>query len=221
MVGASGGDILRTMKDGTLVRERFLSSGQGLRYGLRPTYQMRMETSDANLVKAAMAGDAAAFAALITRHYDRVYRVAFGVLGSRVEAEDLAQEICASLAGKLAGFRGDARFTTWLHRVVLNAARDALRRRATQSKAADGWGDVERMRRAEAAEAEAELRWLSQAMTCLSDDLRETVTLVLGEEMTHAAAAAALGVSEGTISWRMSEVKKSLRARAQEEEMFG
>lgn len=180
-----------------------------------------METSDETLVKAARAGDAAAFAALITRHYDMVYRLGFRVLGVRAEAEDLAQEVCAGLAGKLDNFRGDARFTTWLHRIVLNAARDMLRRRATHSKAADCWGDVELMRRAEAAQTRAELDWLAGAMLGLSDDLRETVALVLGEEMTHAAAAESLGVSEGTVSWRMSEVKKALRAKAQEEEMFG
>lgn len=180
-----------------------------------------METSDANLVIQAQDGDAAAFAALITRHYDMVYRLSFRILGNKAEAEDLAQDICAALPGKLAGFRGDARFTTWLHRIVLNAARDLMRRRATRAKASDGWGDMELMRRASNAQTRRELDWLSEAMTCLNDDLRETVALVLGEEMTHAAAAQTLDVSEGTISWRMSEVKKALRSRAKEEEMFG
>lgn len=180
-----------------------------------------MKTSDENLVRAAQGGDAAAFAALITRHYDLVYRLGFRVLGNQAEAEDLAQDICAALPGKLDSFRAEAKFTTWLHRIVLNAARDLIRRRATRAKAADGWGDVELMRRAEATQTRAELDWLTEAMQGLSDDLRETVALVLGEEMTHAAAAESLGVSEGTISWRMSEVKKALRAQAQEEEMFG
>ncbi|MHA3914141.1 RNA polymerase sigma factor [Halovulum sp. GXIMD14793] len=180
-----------------------------------------MKTSDENLVRAAQGGDAAAFAALITRHYDLVYRLGFRVLGNQAEAEDLAQDICAALPGKLDSFRAEAKFTTWLHRIVLNAARDLIRHRATRAKAADGWGDVELMRRAEATQTRAELDWLTEAMQGLSDDLRETVALVLGEEMTHAAAAESLGVSEGTISWRMSEVKKALRAQAQEEEMFG
>lgn len=51
----------------------------------------------------------------------------------------------------------------------------------------------------------------------LAPDLRDTVALVLGEEMTQAQAAAILGVSEGTVAWRMSQVKKSLRKLAEEE----
>jgi RNA polymerase sigma-70 factor, ECF subfamily len=66
--------------------------------------------------------------------------------------------------------------------------------------------------------AEAEARdWLAQAMTQLSPELRDTVALVLGEEMTQAEAGAVLGVSEGTVAWRMSEVKKRLRAKARED----
>lgn len=179
-----------------------------------------METSDEDLALAAGSGDAEAFSALLARHYDRIYRVAFRVLGTVAEAEDTCQDVCMGLAGKLTSFRGEARFTTWLHRVTVNAARDQIRRSVSRAKAADGWGDVEVARRAEAAEAETAQDWLMQAMARLSPALRETVTLVLGEDATHAEAADALGVSEGTISWRMSEVKKSLAAMAREEEML-
>ena len=54
-------------------------------------------------------------------------------------------------------------------------------------------------------------------MARLGPDLRDTVALVLGEELTQAEAAKVLGVSEGTVAWRMSEVKKRLRRMAQEE----
>jgi len=55
-------------------------------------------------------------------------------------------------------------------------------------------------------------------MQALAPELRETVALVLGEELSHAAAGVALGVSEGTVSWRMSKVREQLRALAQEEQ---
>ena len=54
-------------------------------------------------------------------------------------------------------------------------------------------------------------------MTALPEQLRETAALTLGDEMTHAEAAQVLGVSEGTISWRLSEIRKRLRAVRQEE----
>ncbi|RMF40414.1 MAG: sigma-70 family RNA polymerase sigma factor [Alphaproteobacteria bacterium] len=177
-----------------------------------------MVASDESLAAAAARGDRAAFASLVERHYDRIFRLGFRILGSRADAEDLAQDICVALPGKLARFDGRSRFATWLHRVVINAARDVLRRRASRARAGDGWGDIERMRRAEAAERRDSLDWLAAAMTALKPDLRETVALVLGEEMSHAEAAAVLGLSEGSVSWRMSEVRKTLRALAAQEE---
>lgn len=170
-----------------------------------------MTTSDEALARAAAGGDAQAFSALITRHYDRVFRLSFRLTGMRAEAEDLCQDICAALPAKMAAFRGDSRFTTWLYRVVVNAANDRRRRTATRARASDGWGEVEIARRAEATENAEAIDWLTTAMRALPEDLRDTVALVL-DEVTHAEAAEVLGVSEGTISWRMSEVKKRLRA---------
>lgn len=170
-----------------------------------------MKTPDETLAKAAAEGDAEAFSALLQRHYDRVFRLAFRLTGRRAEAEDLTQDVCAALPVKLSHWRGEARFTTWLYRVVVNAAHDRRRRAATHAKAAAGWGEVEVARRAEASETAMANDWLDRAMQALPDDLRDTVALVL-DDMTHAEAGAVLGVSEGTVSWRMSEVKKRLRA---------
>ncbi len=179
---------------------------------------MYMETSDIHLVERAVLGDGTAFAELLARHYDLIFRLSFRMLGTRADAEDLAQDICVALPGKLAGFQANARFTTWLYRVTVNAAVDRLRKRKTRRKAVEGWGEVEMLNRAAQSEKKAEIKWLHQAMSNLSPELRETVALVLGEGQSHAAAAQALDVSEGTVSWRMSEVRKSLRALAQEEE---
>ena len=173
---------------------------------------MRMMVSDEELARAAAGGDGDAFATLLERHYDRIFRMAFRLTGGADLAEDLTQDICATLPRKMTGFRGEARFTTWLYRVVFNAAEDARRRAATHRKAADGWGDVERMRREEAGESAAAVKWLQTAMTELPSEMRETLALTLDEEMTHADAAQVLGVSEGTVSWRMSEIRKRLRA---------
>ncbi len=179
-----------------------------------------METSDETLVELATQGNGEAFGDLLRRHYDSIYRIAFRVMGSREDAEDLAQEVCASLPKKLKSFAGRAKFTTWLHQITINAARDLIRRKQAARRKADGWGEVEILRRDEAAQTQAELDWLTTAMNAMSDDLRETVALVLGEEMTHAEAGEILGISEGTVSWRMSEVKKTLRDMARDEEML-
>lgn len=180
-----------------------------------------MEDDDTNLAMLAARGDRRAFERLLTRHYDLMFRLAFRVVGTRAEAEDLAQDVCAALPAKLPGFRGEARFSTWLYRVVLNASRDRLRRRAAQDRLTADWGNVQIMHRETDAQRHSEIEWLNLTLARLTDDLRETVALVLGEEMSHAQAARVLGLSEGTVSWRMSEVRKTLKSIAAEEARFG
>jgi len=171
-----------------------------------------MDVTDENLAQAAATGDRTAFALLLARHYDRLFALAFRLTGARSEAEDLTQDVCAALPAKLAAFRGSARFTTWVYRVMVNAAHDRRRRAGAQARAAGGWGDWEIARQAEAREARDRLDWLTSAMAMLGDDLRDTIALLIDGEMTQSQAAEVLGVSEGTVAWRMSEVKKRLRA---------
>ncbi|MDH5531510.1 MAG: RNA polymerase sigma factor [Paracoccaceae bacterium] len=179
-----------------------------------------METSDEALASAAAAGDRDAFAALLARHYDRIFGLAFRLTGMRAEAEDLTQDICLALPAKLVSYRQAARFTTWLYRVTVNAAHDRRRRRATHTKAADGWGDWEIARQAEIAEAAEAQDWLITTMARLTPELRDTVALTLGEDLSQKEASEILGVSEGTVAWRISEVKKRLREIARAEEML-
>jgi RNA polymerase sigma-70 factor, ECF subfamily len=178
---------------------------------------MLMDTPDETLAMAAAGGDRDAFAALLARHYDRVHALAWRLTGSRADAQDVTQDICAALPAKLRHWRGEARFSTWLYRVVVNAVHDRRRRQAVRAKAADGWGDWELARQDEIATERAAEDWLAGAMTRLPPELRDTLALVLGEELTQAEAGHVLGLSEGTIAWRMSEVKKRLRAMAAEE----
>lgn len=176
-----------------------------------------MNTADESLARAAADGDRTAFATLLDRHYDRLFAFAMRLTGARVEAEDLTQDICLALPRKLEGFRAEARFTTWLYRVAVNAAHDRRRRAATHAKAAKGWGDWELNRQAANAEEAAAQDWLAEVMRTLPDDLRDTVALTLGEGLSQKDAAVVLDLSEGTVAWRMSEVKKRLRALHEQE----
>ena len=65
------------------------------------------------------------------------------------------------------------------------------------------------------------LSWLNSALETLSDDLRETAALTLGEEMNFAQAADVLGVAEGTVAWRMSEIRKRLKTLASKDNGLG
>lgn len=181
---------------------------------------MRMETSDEILVNRAQSGDSNAFGQLLERHYDMILRLGYRMLGSQSLAEELAQDVCCALPVKLGSFRGDAKFTTWLYRVSINAAKDRLRKQKTRHTAQRGWGDMFEMQQHDTNEAAKDRAWLAQAMKTLPIDLRETLVLTLAEDMSHAEASEVLGVPTGTISWRISEAKKHLRALAQAEEAY-
>ncbi|EPX80642.1 sigma24 [Litoreibacter arenae DSM 19593] len=184
---------------------------------MRPTITMRMKTSDEALAQAASDGDSEAFGLLARRHYDRLFRLSWRLTGHKADAEDLTHDILAALPAKLRSFRSDARFTTWLYRVTLNAATDRARKAQRRRAAREGWGQDYTRRAAEAADAAQAQDWLTTAMRALPAELRETVALTLGEDLTQAQAAEVMGLSEGTIAWRMSEVKRHLREMATEE----
>jgi RNA polymerase sigma-70 factor (ECF subfamily) len=175
---------------------------------------MLQQTADERLALSAANGDREAFGELLERHYGRILGLSHRLLGNRTEAEDLAQDVCIGLAKKIRSFRGEAKFTTWLYRVVLNAGRDAMRRRASRGAVQRDFVEVDALRKAGDAARAAEVEWLRAALDCLKDDLRETAILVLDQELTHAQAGDVLGVSENTVSWRLHEVRKALKAHA-------
>lgn len=86
------------------------------------------ERSDHELLAAHRAGDADAFGILFRRHRDRLWAVALRTTGDREEAADALQDALVSAFTRADGFRGEAAVTTWLHRIVVNACLDRLRR---------------------------------------------------------------------------------------------
>jgi len=168
--------------------------------------------NDADLVAAAVAGNRGAFETLLRRHYDRIHGLAWQLTGSRVDAEDVTQDVCCALVEKLASFRGEAKFTTWLCGVTVNACRDHHRRRRSFR------GFTERLTIITGLASPPDGRdlydaiWLKSAIARLKPAYRETALLVAGQQLTHAEAAAILGVAEATVSWRMSEVRRMLSA---------
>lgn len=176
-----------------------------------------MVTDDNHLAARAANGDREAFRVLLERHYGLLYRVAVRVLAHTADAEDVVQNVCASLPRRLKSFRAQSRFTTWLYQVCLNACRDHLRGEARAGALRKDYGEVASMRAAEDAQANHRSRWLHAALSCLGDDLRETAVLVVAEGLSHREAGEVLDIKEATVSWRMHEVKKKLKVLAEAE----
>lgn len=165
---------------------------------------------DASLVSAAIGGDREAFGELLRRHYDRVHGLAWQMTGSRADADDIAQDVCCTLVEKIGGFRGEAKFATWLCGIVFNACRDHHRRRRSFLGFAQRLTVLASLTRGPDGRDLHDQMWIDSAIARLKPAYRDTVVLVVGQQLTHAEAAEILGVTESTVSWRMHEVRKTL-----------
>ncbi|HEY1604647.1 MAG TPA: sigma-70 family RNA polymerase sigma factor [Allosphingosinicella sp.] len=166
---------------------------------------------DAALVAASVAGDRAAFAALLERHYPRIHGLAWRLTGARADADDIAQDVCCALVEKIGGFRGEAKFTTWLCGIVFNACRDHRRRRRSLAGLAERLAILAGLAPAPDGRDLHDAIWLKNAIARLKPAWRDTAMLVAGEQLSHAEAGAILGVSEATVSWRMHEIRRLLK----------
>ena len=165
---------------------------------------------DSSLIAAAVAGDRNAFSKLLDRHYDRIHGLAWQLTGSRADADDIAQDVCCTLVEKLGSYRGEAKFTTWLHGITFNACRDWKRRRGSFSAFTGKLAVLAGIAETEHRRDPYDAAWLKSAIARLKPALRDTVVLVAGQQLSHAEAAEILGISEATVSWRMHEVRRIL-----------
>ena len=171
---------------------------------------------DIDLLSAAIAGDRAAFGELLQRHYDRIHALAWQLTGSRADADDIDQDVCCTLVEKIATFRGEAKFTTWLCRIVFNACRDLRRRRRSFSGFTERLAVLAGLARTPDGRDLYDGIWLRSAIARMKPAFRDAAVLVAGQQLSHAEAAAILGVAESTISWRMHEVRRLLAAEQEE-----
>lgn len=175
------------------------------------TMLQQREASDGELIGRASNGDPDAFGALVERHYPFVHRVAYRLCGNRADAEDVAQEVCVRIGRAIRTYRGQGAFTTWLYTLTLNAVRDMVRKAGRETAKAAAWGAeaMSLVGHAEAAEETAEALW--EAVRQLPARQRDAVTLIYGEDLSHAEAAEVLGCSENTVSWHVHEARKRLK----------
>jgi RNA polymerase sigma factor (sigma-70 family) len=166
-----------------------------------------------------VAGDRAAFEALLTRHYDVMHRIAWRFLGSRDEADDIVQDVCCGLVEKISSFRGEAKVSTWLISIVVNACRDHVRRASALHRFKDRLTSVMGLNPQPDGRDLYRASWLSSSLSRLDPPLRETVILIAGEDLTHAEAAAVLGIAENTVSWRLHEARKRLMQQGVKESL--
>ena len=174
--------------------------------------------TDHELIAAHVAGDESAFPELVTRHRDRLWAVALRTTGDPEEAADGLQEALLSAYRNAASFRGDSAVTTWLHRVVVNACLDRLRRRAARPTVPlpDQENDFGSNLLADPSDplGNRELRLeIQKALAELPPDQRAAVVLVDVEGYSVDEAAAILECPSGTVKSRCARGRAKLAVR--------
>jgi RNA polymerase sigma-70 factor (ECF subfamily) len=167
------------------------------------------DPTDAELLAAHVAGDPDAFGTLVRRHQDRLWAVALRTLGDREEAADALQDALLSAYRRAATFRGESAVTTWLHRVVVNACLDRVRRHAARPVSPLPVRDETADARDDYAATETRLD-VRAALDTLPDYQRAALVLVDLHGMSVAEAAAVLDVAEGTVKSRCARGRAAL-----------
>jgi RNA polymerase sigma-70 factor (ECF subfamily) len=165
-------------------------------------------------------GDPAAFEEVVRRTYRHVYTQALRLVGDRHDAEDVAQEAYLRVFRGLPGFRGDARFETWLYRVVANSALSFLRRRGRFGEVLAEPEDGPREEPADprVGEALADRDLLVRALEALPASLRTVVVLKDVYGLSCEEIGEELGVSEGAVKVRLHRARRRLREMLEEVE---
>lgn len=172
-----------------------------------------LRLSDRDLLARHVAGDGgAAFGELFRRHRDRMYAVALRTTSNRELAADAVQEAFISAFRRADAYRGEAAVTTWLHRIVVNACLDRIRRERVTVRRA---GDVAELdlpdRHDHHASVEARLD-VQEALARIPEGQRLALVLVDMHGLSVAEAAAVLGVAEGTVKSRCFRGREALAA---------
>ena len=190
------------------------------------------DATDRELVARAQGGETAAFEDLVRRHQRRAVNVAFQLLRNEEDAVEVAQDAFVRIHRNLQGFRGDCEFTTWLHQIVVNLARNKHRwwwrrgRQLTESldcPTETGDGAMEKQFAAPTDSADAAMakmefvETLGRRMGELPVKLREALVLRNVEELSYEEIAVVLRCSVGTVKSRIARAREALREAMEEE----
>ena len=176
---------------------------------------MVLEGSDRELVEACRRGERDAFRALFEAYKDKVYSIALRFAGDEATAMDIAQDTFLKLFSHIGDFRGDAAFSTWVYRLVVNSCLDHKRKSWRLIPIAD---DLLAVLRAPGDSLNAilhsEMRHhVHGAVEKLSADLRMVIVLRYTEGLSYEQISEVLGCSPGTVASRLNRAHKALERR--------
>lgn len=183
--------------------------------------------SDEELVRAYLEGDSSAFEELVGRYESTIMNMAYRLLGNRSDAADVCQEVFVLLMRKLGSFRGEAKFSTWLYRVSLNACHDHARRMKRHISLSESPGeDLPEMEQRlpdsgvdspEASLERAEIqRTVQKAIAVLPFKFKEVIYLHDLKGYNYKEVAEILDISLGTVKSRLNRARNRLARELQD-----
>jgi RNA polymerase sigma-70 factor (ECF subfamily) len=183
---------------------------------------MLTEHSDEKLVELSVSQDPEAFGEIVRRWERKIFALCFGMLGREDDARDAAQETFVAAYRSLSSFRGEAKVSSWLHRIAVNQCLTVKRRAKTRSEEYfdDDDGSEERVfvaplhnspsRQAEQVER---LKLVRTAVSSLPTDLRQVIVMKEFEEMTFQEISDTLEIPLSTVKSRLYTALKQLKMK--------
>ena len=183
---------------------------------------METVTSDEQVVERALSGDAEAFGEIVRRWERRIFSLAYGMLGREEDARDATQETFLAAFRNLRGFRGEAKVSSWLHRIAINQCITRQRRAKVRGETAledeaepDGASSSAPAHEspARAAESRERTEIVRRAVGALPAELRQVIVMKEFEELTFQEIAEALGLPLSTVKSRLYTALRQLQMR--------
>jgi len=177
---------------------------------IAPEPMPRMSEDDLRLARACADGDSDVFASIYAKHGERMKSIAYHQLGNVSDAEDAVHETFLKVHRAAASYNGEAAFTTWLYRILINTCYDMLRKRTRRiretpideivvhGRPSNAVDDVKRMA-------------LRKLLEQLPEQRRTVFALFEIEGLSHAEIAGILDITEGNSKWILFSTKKQLQ----------
>ena len=185
---------------------------------------METLTSDENIVERALTGDADAFGELVRRWERRIFALTYGMLGREEDARDATQETFIAAFRNLRGFRGEAKVSSWLHRIAVNQCITRQRRAKVRSetaledeveKNAGRFAAPNTFSPAGMVEKHQVNQAVRRAVNSLPVELRQVIVMKEFEELTFKEIADTLDLPLSTVKSRLYTALKQLQMRLQ------
>ena len=177
--------------------------------------------SDEIIVERALTGDAEAFGELVRRWERRIFALTYGILGREEDARDATQETFLAAFRNLRGFRGEAKVSSWLHRIAVNQCISRQRRSKVRNESAldeseDSFPTPLQHSPSHVVEGRQETLAVRRAINSLPMELRQVVVMKEFEELTFREIADALDLPLSTVKSRLYTALKQLQMRLQQ-----